>query len=277
MNICYFGTGAAEGIPALFCQCEFCKGARARGETRTRAQAIVDGELSIDFPPDAFFHAARSGADFSAIRYLLVTHAHEDHFFAGDLLLRGYKYARNMTEETLSVYGGEETLEIFREVTRRELRPEVGERISLHPLKAFEAARFGGWTVYPLKAKHSSRDPFVFLLEKGGKRVLHLHDTGLLPEEDYAFLRALGGPPADLVTLDCTFLYERRNENGRHMSLYENREVLARLGEIGLVSGNTKRVITHFSHNSAPLPETLERAEREFGVIAAYDGMELEF
>ena len=103
MKITYLGTGAAEGIPALFCNCEYCRGARARGgrEIRSRAQTLIDGELSLDFPPDCFYHSALLGADLSAVKYLLVTHSHMDHFYAHDFILRGYKYARNMTAPAL--------------------------------------------------------------------------------------------------------------------------------------------------------------------------------
>ncbi len=276
MKIEFLGTGAAEGIPAMFCNCAFCKEAIRKGTVRSRTQVLLDGELSIDFPPDAFYHRARSGADFSAIRYVLVTHAHQDHFFANDFILRGYKYAREMTETDLNLFGSEETCEIFCESTRRELRPEIGEHIRLYVLSAFEEARFGEWKVYPLKAKHSSREPLVFLLEKNGKRVLHLHDTGLLPDEDYEYLSKIGGGSVDLVTLDCTFLYDRADANARHMGLYENAEVLRKLEEIGFADSHTKRVISHFSHNASPTAEKLRRAEEEFGVIAAYDGMEIE-
>ncbi len=276
MKIRYLGTGAAEGIPAMFCNCAFCKEARAKGVFRTRTQLLVDGELSVDFPPDAYFHMLKSGADFSALKYILVTHAHQDHFFAGDFILRGYKFAHGMVETDLSIFGGEETCEIFCESTRRELRPEIGQHLHLYVLTAFEEARFGDWRVYPLKAKHSSREPLLFLLEKGGKRILHLHDTGLLPEEDYEYLAKVGGAPVDLVTLDCTFLYDRADENARHMGLYEDAEVLSRLGGLGLIDGHTKKVVSHFSHNGQPTEEKLRRAEEEFGVIAAYDGMELE-
>ncbi|MDE6677090.1 MAG: hypothetical protein K2K12_05210, partial [Clostridia bacterium] len=103
MKVTYLGTGAAEGIPALFCQCEYCRGVRARGgkEIRSRAQVLVDGELSIDFPPDAFYHGAAEGIDLSAVKYLLVTHSHMDHFYAQDFILRGYKYARDMRAPAL--------------------------------------------------------------------------------------------------------------------------------------------------------------------------------
>lgn len=276
MKVTYLGTGAAEGIPALFCNCAYCREAKKHGgkEIRSRAQVLYD-DLSVDFPPDAFYHAAVLGADLSAIRYLLVSHSHMDHFNAHDFVMRGYKYAHDLTQPKLDIYANEEVCKIFTECTRRELRGDVAEHIELHTVGAFEEHRFGDWTVHTLAARHTSSEPLVFLLEKGGKRALHLYDTGLLPEDDYEYLRCLGGAPVQLVTLDCTFLYEPHAEEARHMGIPEVLEVMRRLEEMGLADKKTKRVITHFSHNSAPSPAVLRRAEREYGLIAAYDGMEL--
>lgn len=278
MKVTYLGTAAAEGVPALFCNCAFCKGVRTRGgrELRSRSQILIDGELSVDFPPDCFYHAGVLGADLSAIKYLLVTHSHMDHFYAHDFILRGYKYARNLTSETLDIYGNAEVGEVFAECTRRELRADVAQNIRVHTLKAFEEVRFGGYRVHTLEAKHSSKDPLLFLIEKDNKRVLHLTDTGRLPEENYEYLAQIGGKPIDLIAFDCTFLWGETEENARHMGIPENMRILARLEEMGLADKNTLKVITHFSHNSAPTEEKLKRVEQEFGVIAAFDGMTLE-
>ena len=277
MQIKYLGTGAAEGIPALFCNCEYCTFVRRHGgkDIRSRAQVLIDGELSLDFPPDAFYHAALFGTEFSAVKYLLVTHSHMDHFYASDFVLRGYKYALNPVSLTLDIYGNAEVLEVFEESTRREIKPEVKEHIRLHELKSFCPARFGSYTVHPLQAQHSSREPLLYLIEKDGKRMLHLTDTGRIPEESLAYLKEQGGAPLDLVTLDCTFLFGETKPNARHMGLDENMRTLGSLAEIGLIDGHTKKVITHFSHNSVPSKKALKRAEREYGVIAAYDGLTL--
>ena len=136
------------------------------------------------------------------------------------------------------------------------MRPEVEETFSFTCLKAFSPVSFGDWTAHPLKAMHSSFEPFVFFLEGKGKRILHLTDTGPLPEESYSYL-GRAGAPCDLVTLDCTFLYDDAPHSAR------------------LVDGHTKAVISHFSHNSEPTEEKLRRAEGELGVIAAYDGLTL--
>lgn len=274
MKVSYLGTGAAEGIPALFCECEFCKRARAGKETiRSRSQVVLDGELSIDFPPDAFYHNAVFGAELSKIKYLLVTHSHMDHFYAHDFVLRGYKYAREL--EPLDIFGNGETLEVFEECTRRELRQDIRSLIRLHELKAFEPVVFGEWRAVPLKAKHSSKDPFVFSIEKGNKRILHLTDSGMLPEEDFVFLEQ-EGKPFDLITFDCTFLFDPVSESTRHMGVYENEKIYTRLKEAGLVEEETKKVFTHFSHNSAPAKDKLIKAERQFKAIVAYDGMKIE-
>ena len=274
MKIVYLGTGAAEGIPALFCQCEFCKRARAGKESiRSRAQVVIDGELSIDFPPDAFYHNAVFGAELSQIKYLLVTHSHMDHFYAHDFILRGYKYARELAP--LDIYANGEALEVFEESTKREMRKEVRPLIRLHELKAFKPVLFGDWRAVPFKAQHSSKDPFVFLLEKGNKRILHLMDSGYLPEEDFDFLER-EKKPFDLITFDCTFLYDPVSESARHMGVFENRRIFERLKSTGLVHQNTKCVLTHFSHNSEPSEDKLIRAEQEFGAVAAYDGMTIE-
>ena len=276
MKIQYLGTAAAEGIPAAFCNCVFCKSARKAGALRTRAQVLLDGELSIDFPPDAFYHAARFQVDLSAIKYLLVTHAHMDHFYAHDFILRGYKYAHDLSEKELHIFGNAEVMDVFRECTARELREDVAVGIRLHRIGAFEEAAFDGWKVYTLAAQHSSQEPLLFLIERSGKRILHLCDTGSLTAESEKFLEAVGGAACDLVTLDCTFLFGKTATTARHMGLDENMRTLEKLARIGFIDGHTKKVITHFSHNSTPTEELLARAEAEYGVIAAYDGMEIE-
>ena len=59
MKIKYLGTAAAEGIPAVFCECETCKKAIELGgkNIRTRSQAIIDDKLLIDFPADTYIHS----------------------------------------------------------------------------------------------------------------------------------------------------------------------------------------------------------------------------
>lgn len=275
MKLTYLGTAAAEGIPAVFCNCPTCKEVRKRGgkEIRTRSQIVIDGELSIDFPPDAYMHSVQYGVDLSAIRYLLVTHSHMDHFYAHDFILRGYKYAHDMTSEKLNIYGNAEVRKVFEECTRRELREGVSNNIELMEVREYCPVFFGEYKVTPLPARHSVWEPcLVYLIEKGGKKILHLTDTGLLGADVYEHLR---NEEVDLVTFDCTFVAETRGE-ARHMGIGDCMVVKKELERVKAVRPDTKYVITHFSHNQAPFVETLAKIEQDYDVIAAYDGMELE-
>ena len=51
MKIHFYGTGASEGFPAMFCTCDCCKTARElKGKNiRTRTGAQIDENLLIDF------------------------------------------------------------------------------------------------------------------------------------------------------------------------------------------------------------------------------------
>ena len=89
MKIRFLGTAAYEGIPSLFCNCAVCSGARKAGgrNLRSRSQAIVNGELLLDFPADTLWHAQRFGLDWNAIGSCLITHPHSDHFYPEDMVM----------------------------------------------------------------------------------------------------------------------------------------------------------------------------------------------
>ncbi len=277
MRIQYLGTGAAEGVPAIFCNCNVCKTARLRGgrEIRTRSQVWIDGCISMDFPPDAYMHSVRFGLDFSAMKHLFVTHSHMDHFYAHDFILRGYKYAHGMTEPTLHIWCNAEVAKVFAECTAREMTPQVGKGIELHVLKAYEPVCMDGYFVTPLPARHDCKeDCFVYHIRKGNANILYLNDTGRLYPEVYEYLKRVGAK-FDLVSFDCTLGKETRGENARHMGIGDNMAVKAALEQCGVVDSSTRYVITHFSHNSGLLQETLAEMEKEYGVTAAYDGLEI--
>ena len=277
MKITYLGTGAAEGVPAVYCNCETCRAARAmKGrEIRTRTQVLIDDVLSVDYPPDAYAHSLRFGTDLSAISDLLVTHTHMDHFYAHDFVLRGYRYACAMTQPALRIYGNDEVRKVMAECTRREMREDVRAGIEIALAEPYRPFRAGAYDVTPFPAVHTRDEiSLLYLIERDGKAYLHLHDTGLPPEGMFLYLKE-NGKRVSLVSLDCTFL-DRAPSSGRHMGLRENGMVADRLRHDGVAGGDTAFVIPHFSHNSDPLSGRAERLAAERGFVAAYDGMTLE-
>lgn len=285
MELHFLGTGAAEGAPAMYCDCETCRELRRRGEKEwhTRSQLVIDGAVGIDFPPDAYYHALRFNVDLAQLKYLLITHSHMDHFYAHDFILRGYKYASTL-KTGLEIYGNAEVCAVYKECTRRELREEIAATIKMTEVYPFTPFSFGDRKEYeatPLLAQHSKTETaFVYLIEKENKTYLHLTDTGRLPTETLDFLQKYlteKGKTLDFITFDCTFLFYTAGEISRHMGLGDNKAMQEEFLRRKIAGKHTMYAITHYSHNSSPLSETLKRAEEQFGYLPAFDGMTVEF
>ncbi len=278
MKLQFLGTGAAEGAPALFCECETCQELRRRGEKEwhSRSQYLIDDVLGIEFPPDAYYHALRFDVNLSKMRHLIVTHSHMDHFYAHDFILRGYKYADG-GDKPLTIYGNADVLQVFAECTRREMKEVVAKNFTLVEVFPFQPFACEEYVITPLLAQHGNTEtPLVYLIEKGDKAYLHLTDTGRLPKESLDYLEkylTAKKKCVDFVTFDCTFLFFTAGEISRHMGLEDNRAMQAELIRRKIANEHTMYAITHYSHNNKPFSEVLEKAKKEYGYLPAYDGL----
>jgi phosphoribosyl 1,2-cyclic phosphate phosphodiesterase len=281
MHLKYFGTAAAEGIPAMFCTCAVCEGARKLGgrNLRTRSQALVDGRLLIDFPPDTYMHCLHGGLDLPPITACIITHAHEDHLYAEDLVyyrLPGYAHiGRAGVPHTapLHVYGTTKVME-----TLRERDKENAERqgiLQLHEICAFQPFMAEDFALTALTANHAANTgPVIYCIARGGKTMLYGNDTGYFPEETWDYL-AQERPRFDFVSLDCTGMAQGWRDG--HMGLPANAEVRDRLTALGCADGQTKFCVHHFSHNGGLNHDQLVLEAARYGFLVSYDGMELAF
>lgn len=275
VKLWYFGTAAAEGWPALFCTCDACEKARAAGgkNIRTRAQALVDDALLMDFGPDTFYHAMQYGFHMAGIETVLLTHSHTDHFYPTELILRAMPYAFERDRNKLHLYGNEKCGEMF----RRTLAVEddsmnLPDCVEFHLAAAFEEFQVPDYDILPLQAFHDPKEHcliYFITSRKDGRTLLYANDTGYFPEATWEQLK---GRRIDLLSMDCTLGAQPVDDSG-HMSLSTARKVKERLEDMGCVDAKTIGVVTHFSHNGLLLHEELEQAAEAFGCIPAYDGM----
>lgn len=276
MKLKYLGTAAAEGWPAVFCNCSSCQKARALGgkNVRTRSQAVVDGELMLDLPCDTYLHVLREGLDLSAVRWLLVTHSHTDHFYPAELVLRGGCYGREMTSSTLDIYCNETVENYFYKAARHELEPDIEKNLRFHRAVPFESFQAGPYRITPLPARHmTSEQALIYLIEKNGRSMLYAHDTGRFLPEVYLFLQ---NKHLDLISLDCT---SGRIENGAsdgHMGLPDAVQVRDQLLDIDAADSHTRFILNHFSHNGGLLHDQLVELAAGWHMEPAYDGAVVE-
>lgn len=271
MKLTYLGTAAAEGFPAVFCNCQYCAEARALGgkNIRTRSQAMIDDELLIDFPADTYLHFLSQGISAHKIRHLLITHSHSDHLYPTDLGRHKWPFAHNMETEQLQVYCSRGAYDAI----DREVGDKTGFQLQL--IKPFEPFRVGNYEVCPLPARHFKGDDAVFYIIKGEKTILYAHDTGYFYEEVFDYIQK-NRIRFDLISLDCTNVDIPVSNTGSHMGVPNILEVVQRLTDMGAVDENTVKYINHFSHNANPLQSVLEERVGALGYCVAYDGLAVE-
>ena len=277
MKIQYLGTAAAEGIPAIFCDCEKCKKSRLLGgrNIRTRSQALVDDRLLIDFPADTYMHFLRYNIPLTKIKNCLITHSHSDHLYPKDLGMRKKIIYSHFEEEfPLNVYSDKSAYEIMCDI-KEDYNLDDNELL-VHQINPYEPFEFDGYNVVALRAEHSPiTTPVIYLIERDGKSILYAHDTSELPKESMEYLKTLK-KPIDLISLDCTFGNSEFPGSG-HLTLNRCIDVRKALIEIGAADNKTVFVLNHFTHNGINVvyDEFVEiAAEHSFEV--SYDGMTVE-
>ena len=277
MKIKYLGTAAAEGYPALFCQCDRCVEARRLGgkNIRSRASALVDGKILIDFGPDAFTNSIRYNINYTDIKTLLITHTHADHFHQESIgYRRGPGFAYLVDAEKLNIYGSPDIATEEMKMYSCADRDMYGYNIRV--VKPFESFMAEGYKITPLKANHGTDNPYVYIIEKDGSALLYAHDTGIFPEETVEYLKNCG-VKFGLVSLDCT-AGTTLIDYDSHMNIPRNLETKDMLLNLGVADENTKFFVNHFSHNGEnTLYEDMERVAISHGMHSTYDGLEVEF
>ena len=279
MKLKYYGTAAAEGFPALFCDCETCNRARKAGgrNLRKRSHACVDGKILLDFGPDTYSSYLYDGLDLPNIKNCLITHSHEDHFCISPIPAKTSHYAHGDIEP-LMFYMTKTAAEDERYNIGKTIRaPHIAKEnvLGLTEIEPFAPFEVEGYKVTAYVADHDKLSGAVFYsLEKDGKGLLYANDTGAFPASTWKYLEE-NKPFFNVVSLDCcngVLTYK-----SSHMGLNGCSEVKEKLIEIGCADENTVFILHHFSHNCRVTYDEIVPLAKELGFEVAFDTMEIEF
>jgi phosphoribosyl 1,2-cyclic phosphate phosphodiesterase len=275
MTITILGTAAAEGWPALFCNCPACSAAREAGgkNLRTRCSLQINDDLKIDLPPDTLWHSHRSAQRLSELKYLLITHSHSDHLAAEEIHNLVPPFALQDKSSSIRIFGNRAALDkILSSGKHVNIEPPPG---LFNELRSFQTVSLDAYEITTIKASHKPEEECLNYLihsRKSGTSLLYTCDTGFYAEESWDFLH---DKRADLVITECTGGLERL-DYGSHMGLPNVLDFRERAESIGLTGGDTRWILTHFSHTGGSLHEELEQAAVPHGFEVAWDGMEIE-
>jgi len=273
MKLTYLGTAAAEGFPAIFCNCDNCIKARKLGgkNIRTRSQTLLNDDFLIDYPADSYQHFLANNIEGDKIKYLLITHSHQDHFYPKELALRKKPFAHNMRSDKLSVYCGKGAYDKLVESGYDK------ESISVTLLEHFKPVRIGEYTVTAMPARHfDGDDALIYIIENDGKTLLYAHDTGYFFDEVFEYI-SKNKLVFDMVSFDCTNIDIPVPDTGTHMGRDNVMRAIEKLKNLGALKSNTVKYINHFSHNGNPLHDELLTKAAEIDCNVSYDGCDVNF
>lgn len=265
MTIRLLGTGAADGIPALYSDSEVSRYAREHGgkDVRTRSAALVDGHLKLDLPPDTHAQLIRDRLDARDWSAILFTHSHADHFAVEELQyalipFNQFEYAG------FAIFGN---AEICRRI--RHAYPDWPFEIhETHSTVPFVHAEY---TITPIHAYHKlEEDAHNFIIQDGQKTLLYGTDTGIWQERTWEFLKQY---TLDGLVIECTDGFCGTDYDG-HLDIQECISVVERLRSQGTVASHTAIFTTHHGHNGKATHAQLEDALQPVGIQVGFDGVE---
>ena len=258
----------------MFSSCAACcEARRLKGKNiRTRFSCGIDDTILVDFPADTFAHSIWGGLDLTKVRTILFTHPYLDHLYAGDLVNTAAPMALRDQSEDISIYGPKEAIQAVWKVVEMEKRGRMPVRaVALAPAQTVWA---GEHRITAVQTHHDDAvDCFVYVIECGGKTLLYGNDSSFFPEETWDVLSKYR---YDCVILDCTSVTESHVFSS-HMGFEEVKAVKQRLLDSGCADEHTIFAVTHFAHPFAPLHDRITPIFAREGMIAAYDGLEIEF
>lgn len=276
MKIQYLGTAAAEGIPAVFCECENCRKSKLNGgkNIRTRSQALVDDCILIDFPQDTYMHYLKFDIPLSKIKTCLITHSHQDHLYPQEMVMRKDVFSHIENKSPLTFFSDESGFNMLNDL---KIPYGITEDIMLvKQIKLYEPFEREGYVITALRAAHDTgSSPVVYLIEKDGKTIFYSHDTSEYPKETMDYLKNYS-KPIDLISLDCTEACNNTTYIG-HMTLSRCTELRKELLNIGVADKKTTFVLNHFSHNGKNVVyDEFVKIAKEYNFEVSYDGMTIE-
>lgn len=280
MRVTLLGTAAAEAIPALWCECEVCRTAAARGgkELRRRCSYLIDDDTLVDFGPDAFWQSIDFKIDLTRIRRIIFTHPHSDHLNPVDLSWRRPGLSR--VTQQLQVVASQPLFDyLFNHFVRhfKDRDPEALLellKIERRLVSAGTLQQVDDITLLPLAANHApGLEPLIYLIERRGRRLLIANDTGWLADEAW---EALAGRRLDAAIIESTCGKLGADVRNDHMGLNVTVEFRDKLREIGCLDENSQVITNHFSHNGGMNHDEMVERYGQHGIVVAYDGMRLE-
>jgi phosphoribosyl 1,2-cyclic phosphate phosphodiesterase len=272
MRLKLLGTGAAEGIPALFCNCPICTNARRRRgrEVRQNSCAVVESaggaSLLIDAPPHIKMTIDSRAVDQERLEAILITHAHQDHSLGLDTLSDHAVSGGGFQDpHVVDLWAPPSVFAFMERVRGARIEAVEGDSVfrprTARALEPFAAASF---TITPLETGHRAGGECLgYVIQEPSCTLAYMLDSPAQPPD--RTLEHLLACRIDCLVFDCT--YASSHDPGGHSDI-EGLVAMHQRLQPGLT------VASHISHRCLDHHALAQRL-RPYGILPGFDGMVL--
>ncbi|MCX3066978.1 MBL fold metallo-hydrolase [Cetobacterium somerae] len=277
MKTIFLGTGSANGLPDVFCSCEYCNSLRKlKGKNiRKRSTFLLGDKILLDFSPDIRTQILENGIDFSKIKDVLLSHTHNDHLDIQELIK--IKNPMNIYVNSSSeVWLKEQIKTAIKPKHQKNLQEKIGH-LNIIPMSYYTPFTIEDFEIIPIEAKHTGlngdEQGTNFIIKHANFTRLHASDTGIYSLETFEFLKNF---KFDDIVIECTFL-DFQKDNSDHLDIFTLNMVLNRLKDFNCIDSNTPITVTHFGHDPKKTHEEIEKLMKSlnFNISVAYDGLSI--
>lgn len=275
MKTIFLGTGSANGLPDVFCSCDYCESLRElKGKNiRKRSTFLLGDKILLDFSPDIRTQILENNVDFSKIKGILLSHTHNDHLDIQELIK--IKNPMNIYINSVSEEWLKEQIKIaIKPKHQKNLQEKIGH-LNIIPIKYHSAFTVEDFEIIPIEAKHTGLNigecGTNFIIKKDNFIRLHASDTGVYSLKTFEFLKNF---KFDDIVIECTFLDFQKN-NADHLDISTLNKVLTTLRVLQCIDSETPITVTHFGHDPKKTHEEIELLMKSlnFNISVAYDGL----
>lgn len=274
MKVKLLGSAAAEGVPALWCECDACAYARTHKgkDIRCRTSYLIDDDTLVDFGLDTYAQTLRFDIDLTKIKRVILTHSHKDHLNVTDLLMWRHPGGFSDVRHDIEIYANATCFGRMKDELPNS--PETycckANRITAGVPVESENMR-----ILPIEASHAGpeEEALNYVLGRGDKKVLIANDTGFWAEPSWELIR---GVELDAAIIECTGACARADMGSGHLGWRTAIEFRDRLRSLGAINDRTQVFVNHFSHNGAPIHENMEKIFTPQDIKVGYDGLEID-
>lgn len=259
---------------------------RGGRDIRHSPALFIAPDILVELGEGTAEQLAAFGIPRAAIRHLVISHGHYDHFHPGKVLdfadtldapLR--IYGNSMIRQALDFAATHRWDDAIREFVVQERRRNYRVK-TVAPHQAFA---LGKVKVTPVLASHFinraygilEQQALNFVFERGGRTLFYNLDSNWLLPTTLDFLSTYRFDIAILDATWCDLDVDIKSTGHQNFAMLE--KTLASFRARGMVNDQTLIVYSHLSTNTAPPhAETAARLAKQ-GITLAYDGMTLDF